>query len=75
MTTSNNAVIFKLPPHNRLGKSIADNSWMDTVERFIANAQPVGPYANDAAAAAAGVPLKGLYYDSATPAVVHIRLV
>jgi hypothetical protein len=62
-----------IPPHIRTDKSISDNSWMDTVERFVFNIVPRGPFANDAAAATAGIPIGGLYYD--TSGIVHIRLV
>ena len=62
-------------PHYRAGKSVQDNNYLDSVERSLFNVWqfPIpGPYANDAAAKAAGIQLHCAYY-SATGGVV-VRL-
>jgi len=58
--------------HDRLGKSNIDNSYFDSIERSIKSLIPVGPFANDAAAAAGGVPKMGLYYTAV--GIVQVRL-
>lgn len=53
----------KIYPHIRIDKTIADNQWMDKVEQVYNSGYffPPGPFANDADAAANGVPLNAIY--------------
>lgn len=56
-------IIQSVQKHIRIDKTIQDNSWMDDVEKAINSGYYIapGPFANDTAAAANGVPLNALY--------------
>ena len=66
----------RLPyPHSRENKSIQDNNYLDSLERSLFNVWqfPIpGPYANDAAAKAAGIHLNCAYRLASGAVVVRL---
>lgn len=61
-------------PHVRLGVTIQDNSWMDSVEQVYNSGYYYvpGPYANDSDAATNMVPVGAAYYNFSAQIVVRM---
>lgn len=62
-------------PHVRLDKTNQDNTYFDSIERSLFNLWqfPIpGPYADDAAAKAAGIQLKCAYHQTSGAVVVRL---